>query len=695
FVAMNAAISGADTIHDIVITGNLDLSGNNLFHNATVLGDGIIAGTNEFNDLTFNTGHTYTISPTNTTVIIDNKWSIQGSCTSYIILKSATQGSFATVQKASGSVLGFNLHIKDIHCVGGATFNAYNSVDQGGNAGWNFQLLPPLLPPLAIVGPTTVCPGATGVVYHTSPVQGAISYSWTVPGGATITSGQGDTLIVVNFGTSTGGNITVATFDGCQYSTSGSVLTVTMASPITPTVSLTASPAGPICSGTLVNFLATATNNGTGTFSYNFKVNGVSLQNGASNAYATNALANTDIVTCEITISGSTCYLSYTAISNAITMNVAPSMTPVVSILANPSGPVCTGTSVVFTSTASTNGTGTLVYNFKVNGTSVQNGASSTYSSSTLLNGDVVTCIITISGGTCYSSTAATSNAITMTIVAPVTPAVSIAASPVGPVCGGTSVSFVATAVTNGTGTVTYTFKVNGTTVQSGASNSYSTTTLANGDVVNCSILITGGACLATNSVSSNSITANILSNQNASLSIAASANNICPFTSVTFTANATNGGAGARYQWKVNGNNAGTNSSTFVTTTLNNGDIVTCVLTSNYPCISNATVNSNEIKINVIDCVCEPNVPNAFSPNGDGIHDRWVITYAGCLARVDVFVYNRYGSLVYQAENYHNDWEGTYRSKTLPDATYYYVIKAYGITGREQLFKGNVTILR
>lgn len=56
----------------------------------------------------------------------------------------------------------------------------------------------------------------------------------------------------------------------------------------------------------------------------------------------------------------------------------------------------------------------------------------------------------------------------------------------------------------------------------------------------------------------------------------------MCAGQSAIFTATATQcGGATPIYQWKVNGNNVGTNSSTFTTTTLASGDIVTCVLTA------------------------------------------------------------------------------------------------------------------
>lgn len=67
--------------------------------------------------------------------------------------------------------------------------------------------------------------------------------------------------------------------------------------------------------------------------------------------------------------------------------------------------------------------------------------------------------------------------------------------------------------------------------------------------------------------------------------------------------------------------------------------------------------------------------VPNAFSPNGDGVNDTWVIPnlieYPGCT----VEVFNRYGQPVYQNVGYGKPWDGTFNSKPLPYATYYYII--------------------
>ena len=70
-----------------------------------------------------------------------------------------------------------------------------------------------------------------------------------------------------------------------------------------------------------------------------------------------------------------------------------------------------------------------------------------------------------------------------------------------------------------------------------------------------------------------------------------------------------------------------------------------------------------------------KPEIPNIFSPNGDGIHDRWVIafleTYPGCT----VEVFNRYGQRIYYTVGYTTPWDGTINGKPVPVGTYYYIV--------------------
>lgn len=94
--------------------------------------------------------------------------------------------------------------------------------------------------------------------------------------------------------------------------------------------------------------------------------------------------------------------------------------------------------------------------------------------------------------------------------------------------------------------------------------------------------------------VVSNSII--ISASKQPSISIATNATTICPGSSSTFTATATNGGNNPVYQWKKNGINTGTNSATYIDNGLVDGDKISCVVTSNEVCLSSPTATSNEV---------------------------------------------------------------------------------------------------
>jgi gliding motility-associated-like protein len=85
----------------------------------------------------------------------------------------------------------------------------------------------------------------------------------------------------------------------------------------------------------------------------------------------------------------------------------------------------------------------------------------------------------------------------------------------------------------------------------------------------------------------------------------------------------------------------------------------------------------------------------NAFTPNGDGINELWLITNGNCLKSARAQVFNRYGAKVFESSDYKNTWDGTYKGDPLPDGTYYYIIDYKLINGKTVYLRGNVTILR
>jgi gliding motility-associated-like protein len=98
--------------------------------------------------------------------------------------------------------------------------------------------------------------------------------------------------------------------------------------------------------------------------------------------------------------------------------------------------------------------------------------------------------------------------------------------------------------------------------------------------------------------------------------------------------------------------------------------------------------VDEDEVVVKILKTLV---IPNIFSPNGDGINDRWTIehleSYPGCTIQI----FNRYGQMVQRFVNY-SPWDGKINGKDAPIGTYYYVIDPKN--GRKPL-TGFVDIIR
>jgi hypothetical protein len=177
-------------------------------------------------------------------------------------------------------------------------------------------------------------------------------------------------------------------------------------------------------------------------------------------------------------------------------------------------------------------------------------------------------------------------------------PEISISASS-NNVCAGTPITFT-TSILNGGNSPQYQWRRNGSIIPGATNSTYATSLLSDGDQIDC-ILTSSDAGNPT--VTSSAITMNISSGVTPTISISTPNPVVTAGDQITFSASITHGGISPTYQWKVNGNPAGINASTFITSTLANGSVVSCELTSNLSCVSTANAVSNNITMTVLSC--------------------------------------------------------------------------------------------
>lgn len=304
--------------------------------------------------------------------------------------------------------------------------------------------------------------------------------------------------------------------------------------------------------------------------------------------------------TAAVTTSGG-CVLS----TNTIVVN--PFVTPEISVGAS-APEVCANTPVTFIATPVNGGTAP-VFKWQVNGTDA--GSNSPIFTTSLGAGkSVIVCQLT-SNVECSLQTSGVSSTVNLAIDPILVPSISINASSTD-ICSGAKADFTATPV-NGGALPAYQWMVNGNPAGANSPD-FNSNSLVNGDVVVC-VLSGNATCASAPSATSNAIAMQVDQAIAPTVNITASADPVCSGKPVTFSATATNAGIVQNYQWRVNGTNTGTNDPVYSTTQLANGDIISCLLSTDNVCAAAAS-NSITMTVNPTP-VIKPNQVFAVSSQG------------------------------------------------------------------------------
>jgi len=506
------------------------------------------------------------------------------------------------------------------------------------------------------------------------------------------------------------------TSSGCsgasdRTATSNKVL-MTIIDVIQPSLKLLPS-ANPICAGSFVNFTSNALNAGSSPV-YQWKLNGKVILGINGKSYGTSALSNKDTIACTIPQIGNTCY---NLVADTIIMVINDTLTPKINISAA-TDTICAGATTTFHANATNTGTAA-VYTWLLNNL-VVGGNNNTFSSAALNNNDTIICRLT-SNATCVTTPGAQSNRRIIKVTQPI----QISVLPFNNnVCSGSDVVIKALPV-NAITSTRYQWQRNGVNTGTGSAslNLNNITTSDSGSYI---IIATNGACgdvqslhidLKVRPLSASYTKANICEGDNflfagtsyktpgkyqlhlinsagcdsiATLDLTVNKTvTIQPITDIVTVANvpvklsATASGANLSYLWQPALYLNNTNVSDPVSIPAK--DIQYKLLVSDGACEDSAFV---EIKV-----LPALTVPNAFSPNGDGINDTWDIKGISSYNGVKLTIYNRYGSIVFFSNSYKAPWKGNNNNDdSLPVGVYYYVIQ---FIGSSKQLNGSVTLLR
>lgn len=104
---------------------------------------------------------------------------------------------------------------------------------------------------------------------------------------------------------------------------------------------------------------------------------------------------------------------------------------------------------------------------------------------------------------------------------------------------------------------------------------------------------------------------------------------------------------------------------------------------------------NLDSVSYENIKLCCTLSYPNAFTPNGDNINDKFHVLHYGNLEEFHILIYNRWGVKVFETDNPDQAWDGKFGGRICDMDTYYYIVQAKCYTGYVENHKGYIILIR
>lgn len=98
-------------------------------------------------------------------------------------------------------------------------------------------------------------------------------------------------------------------------------------------------------------------------------------------------------------------------------------------------------------------------------------------------------------------------------------------------------------------------------------------------------------------------------------------------------------------------------------------------------------------VTINVFDC--ELFVPTAFTPNGDGLNDEFLVHAPMEISNFEMLIFDKMSRSLFQTKEINYGWDGTSQGKPLPPGTYFYVITFRDALNEKHVMKGQLVLIR